>query len=179
MDHKRKIAGDIEVGRALPIEYPVILNGMPPEWLISEDAYQMYLQVADMINANRFLVAQVGQRLAGGVGWQDNIAYGALYAKFIFVNPEFQDAGVAARLYAEVITIARELNKRAVFCDVPENSPFGEFAKEMPGLKEVGYIDGFHETGVRSRIFAFDFKQYDMVEREVERRLKHERGIEL
>jgi GNAT superfamily N-acetyltransferase len=172
VEFQNESAGEIEIGRALPIEYPVILNGMPAEWLISEDAYQMHLQVADMVSANRFLIAQVGQRLVGGVGWQDNIAYGALYSKFIFTNPGYRRGGVAVLLLAEVIRIAKEQDKRAVFCDIPESSPFGKVADEIPGLNEVGYIDGFHEKGTRSRIFAFDLEQYDRLLREADRRIK-------
>jgi GNAT superfamily N-acetyltransferase len=170
MSQAADCSGKIEIGRALPAEYPIILNNLPPEWLASHDAYQMHLQVADMVSASRFLIAQVGQRLIGGVGWQDNIAYGALYSKFIFVDPEYHRAGVAVRLLAEVIRIAKEQGKRAVFADIPEKSPFGEVADEIPGLDEVGYIDGFHEAGVRSRIFAFNLKQYDRLQREAARR---------
>lgn len=170
MTQASNCTGTIEIGRALPAEYPVILNGMPKEWFASEDAYQMHLQLADMVNASRFLIAQVGQRLVGGVGWQDNIAYGALYSKFIFVHPEYQRAGVAVRLLAELIGIAKEQGKRAVFADIPEKSPFGEVADEIPGLDEIGYIDGFHEAGIRSRIFAFNLKQYDRLQREATRR---------
>jgi len=120
------------------------------------------------------LIAQVGKTLVGGVGWQDNMAYGALYSKFIFVSPEYQRDGVAVRLLAEVIRIAQEQGVRAVFADIPEKSPFGEVADEIPGLNEVGYIDGFHEDGVRSRIFAFDLKQHARLQREADRRVKRE-----
>ena len=142
---------------------------MPPEWFAS-DAYLMHLQVADMVNANRFLIAQVGDRLIGGVGWQDNIAFGALYSKFIFVHPDYQRHGVAVQLLSEVLKIGKEQGKRAVFADILEDSPFAQVADEIPGLDEVGYIDGFHEAGHRSRVFSFDLKQYDRLQREAERR---------
>jgi GNAT superfamily N-acetyltransferase len=135
----------------------------------------LYLQVADMVNGNRFLIAQVGQRLVGGVGWQDNVAYGAMYSKFIFVSPDYQRSGVAVRLLAEVIRIAQEQGQRAVFCDIPEGSPFANVADEIPGLNEVGYVDGFHQDGVRSHVFAFDLKQHARLQREAARRLKRER----
>lgn len=174
MENKRTTADKVHVGRALPAEYPVILNSMPREWLASDDAYLLHLQVADMVNGNRFLIAQIGDRLVGGVGWQDNMAFGAMYSKFIFVAPEYQRSGVAVLLLAEVIRIAQEQGQRAVFADIPEKSPFGEVADEIPGLNEVGYVDGFHEDGVRSRVFAFDLKQYDRLQREAGRRLNRE-----
>ncbi len=171
MEQTSQSTNKVEIGRALPVEYPVILNCMPKEWLAS-DAHLLHLQVADMINGNRFLIAQAGDRLVGGVGWQDNMAYGACYSKFIFATPGYQRSGVAIQLLAEVIRIAHEQGQRAVFADIPEKSPFAKVADEIPGLNEVGYIDGFHEEGVKSRIFAFDLKQYDRLQREAQRRMR-------
>lgn len=166
---------EIEVGLAVPSEYRVVLNAMPREWFAPEP-HLLHLQVAEMFNSNRFLIAQDGDRLAGGVGWQDNIAFGALYAKFIFVTSAYQQRAVATLLMREVLAVAARSGYRRVFQDIPEHSPLQAVADALPGAQTVGHIDGFHEPGVRSLIVAFDAKDYDSLIKEADRRIDSARS---
>ncbi|MGC4107625.1 MAG: GNAT family N-acetyltransferase [Thermomicrobiales bacterium] len=147
----------IEISRALPAEYPVILNNLPKEWFVP-DPHLLYLQVAEMVNANRFLIAHDGEKLVGTIGWQDNVAFGAFYEKFLYVKPEYRREGVAAMLWRELLSIAEDSGQRAVFCDVPEGSPLVRSVRQVPGTREVGSIENFHGDGAKSLIFALEVK---------------------
>jgi GNAT superfamily N-acetyltransferase len=159
---------DIQVSRALPAEYPVILNNLPQEWF-EPDPHLLHLQVAEMVNANRFLIAYVGDELIGTIGWQDNVAFGAFYEKFLFVKEKYRRHGVAALLWRELARIALDTGQRAIFADVPEDSPLVRSVKQVPGTHEVGYIDGFHGDGVRSLIFALEMRDAEKFIRHVDR----------
>jgi GNAT superfamily N-acetyltransferase len=148
----------IEISRALPSEYPVILNNLPKEWFVPEP-HLLHLQVADMVNGNRFLIAHDGDTLVGTIGWQDNVAFGAYYEKFLFVKPKYRREGVAAMLWRELLAIAEDSGQRAIFCDVPEGSSLVRSVRQVPGAREVGAIDDFHSDGVKSLIFALDVKE--------------------
>jgi hypothetical protein len=165
---REQAAADIYVGRALSSEFPVILNNMPQGWFPPEP-HLLHLQVAKLINANQFMIAQLGSRLLGGVGWQEDIAFGAYYLKFLFVKPEYQHRAVAVRLIREVIAIAAYSGQRAIFGDIPEDSPLKEIVDEIPGARMVGYIDDFHAIGVRSLIVAFDMREHDRLLRHADR----------
>jgi GNAT superfamily N-acetyltransferase len=163
-------SGQIHVGRVVPSEFTVVVNSMPPEWFVPEP-HIVQLQIAEMFNSNRFLVAQIGQRLMGGVGWQENVAAGAYFAKFLFVRPDHQRSGVAVRLLRELITIGANAGQRAVFGDIPEDSPLREVADRIPGAREVGYIEEFHQPGVKSIIVSFDLREHKRLLREADRRI--------
>ena len=64
------------VGRALPSELHVVLNGMPQRFF-EDSPFLLHIQVARLISEGRFLIAQRGTLLLGGVAWQDDIAFGA------------------------------------------------------------------------------------------------------
>lgn len=155
--HREENTVAIEVSRALPSEYAVILNNLPKEWFAPEP-YLLHLQVAEMVNASRFLIAHDGENLVGTIGWQDNVAFGAFYEKFLFVKPEFRKEGVAAMLWRELLEIAADTGQRAIFCDIPEGSPLIRSVRQVPGAREVGAIEDFHGSGVKSLIFALDVK---------------------
>lgn len=147
----------IEVSRALPSEYSVILNNLPKEWFVP-DPNLLYLQVAEMVNANRFLIAHDKETLVGTLGWQDNVAFGAFYEKFLFVKPEYRKEGVAAMLWRALMEIAEETGQRGIYCDVPEKSPLIRSVRQVPGAREVGAIENFHGDGAKSLIFAIEVK---------------------
>jgi len=155
-----RAGADIRIGRAMPAEYPAILNNLPPEWF-EPSPHLLHLQVADMINGNRFLIAYVGQTLVGTLGWQENIAFGAYYAKFAFVKPEYRRDGVAIRLFRELLEIARDNGQRALFADAPRESPVVRAVNQIPGAREVGSIQNFHGDGLESVIFSLDVDEGD------------------
>lgn len=159
---------DIVVSRALPAEYPVILNNLPKEWFVPEP-HLLYLQVAEMINANRFLIAHTDDLLIGTLGWQDQVAFGAFYEKFLFVKPEYRKSGVAALLWKELVKIAEDSGQRAIFADVPEDSPLTRSVRQVAGAREVGYIENFHSDGVRSMIFALEMRDAEKFYRYADR----------
>src|SRR4051812_45530016 len=84
----------IYVGRALPCEYGVVVNAMPQAWFESNPSL-LQIQVARLISGSRFLIAQRGSTLLGGVAWQDDIAFGAFYAKLLFVKEQYRGSTVA------------------------------------------------------------------------------------
>jgi hypothetical protein len=155
----------IYIGRALPCEYQVVLNAMPPAWFESNPSL-LHIQVAGLISASRFLIAQRGSTLLGGVAWQDDIAFGAFYAKLLFVREQYRRSTIAVRLLRELVLIAKDAQARAVFADLPENSPLREVADAFPGAREVGNIEDFCEPGLKSIIFQIDL-------RDTERLLRH------
>jgi GNAT superfamily N-acetyltransferase len=159
---------DIIVSRALPAEYPVILNNLPKEWFAPEP-HLLHLQIAEMVNANRFLIAYTGEQLIGTIGWQDQVAFGAFYEKFLFVKPEYRRHGVAALLWRELVKIAVDSGQRAIFADVPEDSPLVRSVKQVPGAREVGFIEGFHGDGMRSLIFALEMRDAEKFFRHTDR----------
>jgi GNAT superfamily N-acetyltransferase len=157
-DHEREMRStDILVSRALPAEYPVILNTLPQEWFEPEPHF-LQLQIAEMVNANQFLIAHTEDRIVGTLCWQANVAPGVFYAKFLFVKPEYRSSGVAARLARELVTIAIESGQRAVFEDTPANSPYLSAMRRIPGWREVGQLHGFHGERVTSHIFGLDLR---------------------
>jgi GNAT superfamily N-acetyltransferase len=152
---KGEASKKIELNRAIPMEYHVILNSMPRDWL-QHDPQLLHLQVADMINSNRFLIANSGDTLVGGVGWQNDIAFGACYVKFLYVKEEYRNRGVAFQLMKEVVRIAVDSNQRAVFADIPSDAPILRTVNQVPGTREVGRIEDFHSKGATSVIVTFD-----------------------
>jgi GNAT superfamily N-acetyltransferase len=159
---------DIQVSRALPAEYPVIVNNLPQEWF-GDNAHLLYLQVAEMVNSNRFLIAHAEDQLVGGLGWQNDVAFGAYYEKFLYVKPEYRRHGVAALLWRELAKIAMDTGQRAVFADVPDGSPLVRAVLQVPGAREVGSIESFHSDGVKSRIFMVDLSDADKFMSHVDR----------
>lgn len=151
---------DVQVDRALPAEYLIVINNMPQGWF-GPDGPLLFLQVAEMIKSNHFLIAHTGEQLVGGLGWQDDVAFGAIYEKFLFVKPEYRKQGIAALLWRELVKIAVADGRRTIFCDVPEGSALVRAVKQVPGAREAGGIDNFHSDGVRSLIFSLDLKNTD------------------
>jgi len=154
---------EITVSRALPAEYPVILNNLPPGWF-EPAPHLLHLQIAEMVNAQRFLIAYTESKLVGTLGWQDQVAFGALYAKFLYVKPEYRRQAVEFRLGRELVNIAMETGQRAVFADVPVNSPVIAVLEKVPGCRKAGEIESFQENGVTSVIFHFELgKAHDFI----------------
>ena len=169
-----KKADSVYVGRALPSELHVVLHGMPQRFF-EDSPFLLHIQVARLISEGRFLIAQRGTQLLGGVAWQDDIAFGALYAKLLFVKDELQFAPIAARLMRELIAIGKEQEARAIFADVPEHSPLLKALDAVPGSREVGYIEDFCEPNVKSIMVQFDLSQSARLIRHAERMIV-ERG---
>lgn len=157
------------VGRALPLEFHVVLNGMPQQWFEESAPFPLDIQVARLISEGRFLIAQRGSQLLGGLAWQDDIAFGAFYAKLMFVPDEHQFTEVATALMRELLLIAKEAQARAVFADYPENSPVLMALEAVPGMRQVGHIQDFCEPGVNSIIVEFDLGQVDQLLKYAER----------
>jgi len=141
----------------LPAELPVLLNRLPQEWF-EPQPYVMWLQLAEMISARRLLIAHRDDELVGTVGWQENVAYGAWYSKFLYVKPNYRGQGVVFRLVEELIKLAVDEGPRAVFCDFPLDSPVVRAVRQMPGVREIGQLDGFHAKGVQSVIFGLEME---------------------
>jgi GNAT superfamily N-acetyltransferase len=102
------------------------------------------------------LIAHVGETLVGTLGWQDNVAFGAYYVKFVFVKPEFRNQGVAFQLLKELVQIAQDAGQRAVYGDIPADSTILRTVNQVPGTREVGRIEDFHGDGLTSVIVSFD-----------------------
>jgi hypothetical protein len=160
--------GSLYVGRALPCEFHVVLNGMPQKWF-EESPFLLHIQVARLISEGRFLIAQRGSQLLGGLAWQDDVAFGAYYAKLLFATDERQFAEVAARLMRELIVVAKEAQARAIFADLPEDSPLLKALDAVPGMRVAGYIDDFCEPGIKSVIVQFDLREADRLLRQADR----------
>jgi hypothetical protein len=161
-------ADSIHVGRALPSELHVVLNGMPQRFF-EDSPFLLHIQVARLISEGRFLIAQRGTQLLGGVAWQDDIAFGALYAKLLFVRDQLQFTRITARLMRELIAIGKEQQARAIFADLPEHSPLLKALDAVPGSREVGYIEDFGEPNVKSIMVQFDLSQSTRLIRHAER----------
>lgn len=155
MNTAKLTEANLHIGRALPSEYPVILNSMPPNWF-AEAGYAVHLQIAELVNSNTFLIAQQGQTLIGGLGWSNHVAFNSCYVKFLYVKPEYQRSSVATRLTREVIEIATEAEQRAVFMSIPDESPLLATFENMPGAELAGSVANFQETGVTSRVIMLD-----------------------
>ena len=158
----------IYVGRALSCEYQVVLNAMPQAWFESNPSL-LQVQVARLISSGRLLIAQRFSTLLGGVAWQDDIAFSAFYAKLLFVREQYRGSTVAVRLIRELVVIAKDAQARAVFADVPENSPLRETMDRIPGAREVGYIEDFCEPGIKSIILQIDLRDTDRLLRQADR----------
>lgn len=170
-------AESIYIGRALTCEYQVVLNAMPPAWFESNPSL-LQVQVARLISNSRFLIAQSGSTLLGGVAWQDDIAFGALYAKLLFVREKYRQSGIAIRLIRELLVIGKDAQARAVFADIPEHSTMREVLDDVPGVREVGFIEDFCEPGVKSIIVQFDLEGSDRLLRYADKILGGQKPIE-
>ncbi len=173
-----KDAESIYIGRAQPIEYQVVLNAMPPAWFESDPSL-LHIQVARLISSGRFLIAQRGSTLLGGVAWQDDIAFGAFYGKLLFVREQYRRSTIAVRLLRELLVIAKDAQARALFADIPEDSPLRKVADSVPGLREVGYVQDFCEPGVKSIIFQFDLRESDRLLRYADQMIAGRSTIEI
>lgn len=160
-------ADSIYVGRALPSEYHLILNSMPQAWF-EDSPFLLQMQVARLINEGRYLIAQRGKTLLGGVGWQDDIAYGAFYVKLLFVRDNYQQQAVAARMLRELLAIARDHEARAVFADIPKGSWMLKVMDGIPATREVGYVDDWGEPGVTSIMIEIDLREIERLLRRTE-----------
>lgn len=146
---------NVEISRAMPSEYRVILDALPSGWFTPTPDLLM-LKVADMLNSQRMLIAHLGTEFVGCAGWQDNVAFGAMFASLAFVAPQHRKKGVMLSMLRELATIAIDNGYRGLFVDFPSDSPLIAVAKTMPGAREAGYIDGLHQDGVRSVIFGIE-----------------------
>jgi GNAT superfamily N-acetyltransferase len=151
----------IEVRPALPSELWPIINALPQGWY-GPHPHLLTFQVTEMVRSGRMLLAHEDEEeLAGVVGWQDDAAFGAMYAKFIFVKEKFRRQTVAARLVRELALTASALELRAIFVDFPDDSPLLTVADTMtfPGVRKAGHVDNFHEDGRVSVFYALDVRQ--------------------
>jgi GNAT superfamily N-acetyltransferase len=166
----------ITVGVALASEYPAILRSLPQDWL-QPAPHLLQLQVARMVDAGRFLVARTDTgRIVGTIGWDDHVAFGGMYAKFVSVLPPYRSQGVALLLGRELVHTARRLGHRAVFGDIPSDSPLVPFARSLPAIDEAGYIDDLHGPGIRSLIFRLDLAKAPLLLSALDERIKGARA---